>query len=148
MLTARKGMFALEILLMEIFPMLEATKRHTPTGGVVRPIMRFSTAIMEKWIGSIPTWRATASSVGKRVSSAAMVSMKVPTKRSSKLIIRMIRNLFFVIPRRKSATIWGICSLVNIHAKRFASPTSTMIDAVVIEASRISPGRSLKERSR
>jgi len=140
-------MLAMAIRLMEILPMLDATKRHTPTGGVVSPIMRFRTAIMEKWIGSMPTWRATASSVGKRVSSAAMVSMKVPTKSSRILIIRMMRYLFFVIPRRKSATIWGICSLVNIHAKRFASPTRTMMDAVVIEASRSSMGRSRNERS-
>jgi hypothetical protein len=30
---------------MEIFPMLEATNKHTPTGGVVSPMIRFKTAI-------------------------------------------------------------------------------------------------------
>ena len=48
MLTARKGIMDLLTFPMEIFPILDATNRHTPTGGVVNPMIRLSTAITAK----------------------------------------------------------------------------------------------------
>ena len=47
-LTKRKGSPALLTSPMEIFPILDATKRQTPTGGVVNPIIKFKTAITAK----------------------------------------------------------------------------------------------------
>ena len=43
-----------------------------PTGGVSRPIIRFSTMMMPKWTGSTPTFTATGSSTGVRMVMAAM----------------------------------------------------------------------------
>ena len=40
---------------MDTLAIAEATNKHTPTGGVVRPMTRFSTHIRENWIGSMPS---------------------------------------------------------------------------------------------
>ena len=48
---------------MEILPMAQPTKRVEPTGGVTRPIPRFSMRIIPKWTGSTPM----AVTTGKRI---------------------------------------------------------------------------------
>jgi hypothetical protein len=47
-LTAKKGRPALLTFPMEVFPILEATNKHTPTGGVVSPMIKFRTAMTVK----------------------------------------------------------------------------------------------------
>ena len=85
-LTARKGKLERLTVPIEVLPILEATKRHTPTGGVVSPIMRLRTAMTAKCIGSTSTVVATFNNMGNKISSAAIVSMKVPMKMSKILI--------------------------------------------------------------
>lgn len=66
-LTSKKGNPALLTAPMDTFPILDATKRHTPTGGVVKPIIKFKTAITAKWTGSTPTTRATFKRMGNNI---------------------------------------------------------------------------------
>jgi hypothetical protein len=48
MATIRKGNAALDICSRLTFPILEAMKRQTPTGGVLNPMIKFSTKIAPK----------------------------------------------------------------------------------------------------
>lgn len=98
-LTIKNGNPALLTLAMDTFPMLDEMNKHTPTGGVVKPMMRFKTAITAKWIGSISTEMASFSKMGNRISKAAMVSIKVPTKINKMLIIKSTIYLFVEIPK-------------------------------------------------
>ena len=95
-LKAKKGNPALLTFPIEVFPILDATKRQTPTGGVVSPIIKLRTAITVKWIGSTSTSIATLSNIGNKINNAAMVSIKVPTKIRSKLINKSTAYLFVV----------------------------------------------------
>ena len=63
----RKGSMALVICSSFISPMAHAMKRHTPTGGVVRPITRLSTIITPKWRGSTPILFIRGSKTGVRM---------------------------------------------------------------------------------
>ena len=63
--------------------MPEVTKRHTPTGGVIIPMVRLTATMTPKWMGSTPAEAASGSRSGVKMTSALMVSMKVPTIRST-----------------------------------------------------------------
>ena len=47
-LTNKNGKPALLTFPMDTLPILDATNKQTPTGGVVKPIIRFNTAITAK----------------------------------------------------------------------------------------------------
>ena len=47
-LTNKNGKLALLTLATETLPMPEAINKQTPTGGVVRPMIKFKTAITAK----------------------------------------------------------------------------------------------------
>ena len=84
---------------MEVFPILEATNKHTPTGGVVRPMIKLRTAITVKCMGSTSTSIATLSNMGNKINRAAIVSMKVPTNINNKLINNKTAYLLVVNKR-------------------------------------------------
>ena len=79
-LTARNGNPERLTFPIGVLPILDATNKQTPTGGVVRPMIKFNTAITVKWMGSTSTSMATFSKIGNKIKSAAMVSIKVPIK--------------------------------------------------------------------
>ena len=56
-----------------------STNSTMPTGGVSRPIIRLSTRISPKWIGSMPSLAMIGMKTGTRMVIAAIVSMKQPT---------------------------------------------------------------------
>lgn len=60
---SRKGRVALAIFSMPTLAILLATKRLTPTGGVIKPIANPTTIMIPKWIGSMPMLMAKGSSV-------------------------------------------------------------------------------------
>lgn len=111
--------------------MLEATNKQTPTGGVVRPIIRFNTAITAKWMGSTSTAKATFNRIGNKISSAAMVSIKVPTTISNRLMSSSTTYLLVVKPKISADMVCGICSVIKINPKRLAKPTKTISEAEV-----------------
>lgn len=124
-------------LVMDVLPMLEATNRQTPTGGVVSPIIKFSTAITEKCIGSTPTVMATFNKIGKRIRSAATVSMNVPTKINRRLIKSSTMYLFVLKSSISFEIYCGILSVIRIQPNRFAKPTNTIRDAEVFMESKM-----------
>ena len=132
-LITRKGSVAMLTLPIEIFPMPEVMNRHTPTGGVVKPMIRFSTAMTANWTGSTPTLIAILSNTGNSINKAAIVSINAPTKRRRIFIKSNRIYLLCVIFNIVSARYCGICSLAIIQAKRLAKPTRTISEAVVIE---------------
>ena len=92
--TAKNGRLALLTSPMETLPILEETKRQTPTGGVVSPMIKLRTAITAKWMGSTSTAIATFNKIGNNTNKAATVSIKVPTKIKSRLMSRRTMYLF------------------------------------------------------
>lgn len=121
---------------IEVFPILDATNKQMPTGGVVNPIIRFNTAITEKWIGSMSTASATFNKIGNKTNNAAMVSINDPMKINNILIKKSTRYLLVDISKMPSATVCGSRSINKIHPKRFAKPIKTINEAeVFIESS-------------
>ena len=68
------------------FPTLDATNKLTPNGGVMKPIAKLATKITPKWTGSTPTVTTIGSKIGVKTTSAEMVSINIPTTKSSKFI--------------------------------------------------------------
>ena len=95
-LTAKNGNPARLTFPMGVLPILEATNKQTPTGGVVRPMIKFRTAITVKCMGSTSTSIATFNRMGNKIKRAAIVSIKVPTKISSRLISKSTAYLLVV----------------------------------------------------
>ena len=50
----KKGTSALLTASIGLFAILQAMKRHRPTGGVIKPIIRFKTISVPNMIGLIP----------------------------------------------------------------------------------------------
>jgi len=72
--------------------MLQPTYRMFPTGGVIRPIQRFTTMTTPKYTGSRPNLVTMGNSIGAMISSAGVRSMTQPTisRRMLTTSIRMI----------------------------------------------------------
>lgn len=130
-LTAKKGSPALLTFPIGVLPILEATNRQTPTGGVVNPMIKFNTAITVKWMGSTSTSMATLSSMGNNINSAAMVSIKVPTRMSRRLINSRTPYLLVVNSSICSEMRCGICSVIKIKPNKLAKPTRIISEDVV-----------------
>src|SRR5699024_1495001 len=146
-LTSKNGNNSLVAVPIDTFPICEATKRHTPTGGVTTPIIIANTIVTPKCIGSIPIDVATGNNTGNKITKPAIVSINVPTKRTNANINKITIYLFVEIPKMTSATICGICSLIKIQPKRFANPTNNIIDAVVVIVFNIILGISITGNS-
>ena len=113
---------------LETPPIWAPVQMHMPTGGVVRPIIRFRMAIRAKWTGFMPTAVATGSSTGKVIRIAARLSMNMPTKVSTRLISRITRMRFVVMLRIAVATFCGMRSLVRMNANTFARPIRMIME--------------------
>ena len=53
--TAKNGNAAFTTRIIDMFATPDVTKRFKPTGGVIIPISMFTTMMIPKWIGSIPS---------------------------------------------------------------------------------------------
>ncbi|GAI07602.1 unnamed protein product [marine sediment metagenome] len=87
----RSGFKTLAILVPAIpHPM----NRTLPTGGVHKPMLRFNTMIIPKWMGLTPNCTTTGKNMGVKMRTAGVISMNVPTRRRKRLIIsKMITRL-------------------------------------------------------
>ena len=117
-LIPKKGSPALLTFPIEVLPILDATNKHTPTGGVVRPMIKFRTAITVKCIGSTSTSIATFSKIGNKINKAAIVSMNVPTNISKRLINKSTAYLFVVQRRICSEIPCGICTVMSMNPNK------------------------------
>ena len=61
------GRTAREISFMEMRAIPQATKRLTPTGGVIWPIAMFTVITIPKWTRSIPRALTTGRRIGRRM---------------------------------------------------------------------------------
>ena len=78
------------------------TNKFNPTGGVTIPISIFTTIMIPKWIGSIPSWIAIGKKIGVKINKIAVGSIKSPA------IIRMILTINKNIKGESPA--FNICS--------------------------------------
>ena len=62
------------------------TKSTEPTGGVQSPIQRFITITIPKCTGSIPNFVTIGRKMGVKMSTAGVISMKIPTNSNIKLM--------------------------------------------------------------
>ena len=102
-----------------------------PTGGVSRPIIRFSTMTSPKWTGSMPSLAMIGMNTGTRIVIAAIVSMKQPT--NSRNTFASSRNTYGL--SEIDSTQMPIASVtrvvVSTHAKIDADATMNSTTAVV-----------------
>ena len=91
-----KGKRAFTISLIFILAILQATNKSRPTGGVIRPIARFTTIIIPKCNGFTPTALAKGSSKGTRTIIAELASRKHPAIKRRIFIRRRITILLLV----------------------------------------------------
>src|SRR6266511_1073685 len=82
-------------------------KRITPNGGVSVPISRFTTMMMPKCTGSMPSATTVGNSVGVAIRRIAVVSMKQPLTKSAMLMIARITYLLSEIDVRNCASFIG-----------------------------------------
>ena len=105
-----KGMSGRITLEIVVFAILTPTNSIEPTGGVQIPILRLSIMMIPKWIGSIPKSVTIGRNIGVKMSTAGVISIKVPTNKSTKLINNKMITGLSLKERRKEVTFCGICS--------------------------------------
>ena len=76
------------------------TKSVEPTGGVIRPIPKFSIMTTPNCTGSIPTFVTTGRSIGVVIKINGAISIIIPSANKIKFININIKNLLSVIERR------------------------------------------------
>ena len=76
------------------------TNNTEPTGGVHKPIHRFNTMIIPKWMGSIPNFSTTGKNMGVKIKTAGVMSIKIPTNNNNKLMINNITISLSLIPNK------------------------------------------------
>ena len=86
------------------------TKSKDPTGGVHKPIHRLTTIIIPKWTGSTPTLVTTGKNMGVKISTAGVMSIKVPTNNKMRLITIKITHLLSLTVSINSLIKCGISS--------------------------------------
>src|SRR6266511_4159699 len=106
-------------------------KRTMPTGGVSRPIIRFSTMIRPKCTGSMPSLAMIGMNTGTRIVIAAIVSMKQPTKSRKILASSRKTSGLSLIDSTQAAIASVICVVVSTQAKIDALATMNSTVAVV-----------------
>ncbi len=80
-------------------------------GGVQIPTHRFSTIMIPKCMGFIPSWAVTMGrKMGVKISTAGVISIKIPTKSRMKLINRRITTGLSLRLNSPLLTFWGIFS--------------------------------------
>ena len=118
-----------------------------PTGGVTRPIQRFSAMMTPKWTVDMPRVLISGSRIGASMTMAALASMTMPTMISRKLIRSRITILLLVIARKPSRIAWGSFAATTTQLPAFANPTSSRMVAAVMPASVHRPRTSLTLKS-
>ena len=82
--------------------MEQPTNSALPTGGVSRPMHRLATIMMPKWTGFMPKSSAMGRNIGVKISTAGVISIKIPTINSTMLISSRITSGFSENPMSAS----------------------------------------------
>ena len=107
------------------------TKSTDPTGGVHNPMHKFRTKIIPKCVGSMPNEVTTGKKIGVKINTAGVMSIKMPTISSIKLIISRIIILLSLIPNKKALMSCGMFSNERTHDIHIEAPISSITIAVV-----------------
>src|SRR5687768_17611554 len=95
---------------------VEMTNRFVPTGGVLRPIIRFTITMIAKWIGSIPNETAVGCRIGTKIRIAGTVSTSAPTMSRKRLTIRRKMIGLSVIDENSTCAAVGMSSSARNQA--------------------------------
>ena len=106
-----------------------ATNRFSPKGGETKPIARFVTTIIPRWIISIPNAAAMGDSRGPIMTIAGPTSISIP--KISRMIFNAIRKDAFVakLSSRYSASMDGAPIKVSTRLKALAKAIRAKIGA-------------------
>ncbi|MNZ72889.1 hypothetical protein D3C78_912800 [compost metagenome] len=120
----------------------EVTNRLRPTGGVIRPISMFTTMMMPRWIGSMPSCTAIGNRIGARIRMIAEGSMKAPA--TSSTMFTTSRNIHGDRPMSitQAVMVCGICSVVSTWANSMALAMMNISMMLSLPDSRITFGHS------
>jgi len=112
----------------------EATKRITPTGGVIMPSIRVTMTTIPKWMGWMPKAAPSGANMGANMTMFEAESIKHPAI-DSKITIRNKRTSGLEVMDFKEATNnVGILLIVMIHATILAIPIKNKTTEVTIPA--------------
>ena len=90
----RRGFITFSIVVLAI---PTPTNNTEPTGGVHKPIQRFKIIIIPKCTGSNPSFITTGKNMGVNMSTAGVISIKMPTNRSKRFMISKMIILLSLI---------------------------------------------------
>ena len=143
-IAAKNGSNGLMTFETEIPAMPAPTKRIVPTGGVHRPMHKFNTITIPKCTGSIPNCVTTGKNMGVKMRMAGVMSMKVPTINSVRLMSRKIRNGLLTVSNKKPVINCGIRSKENNQDMAIEVQIKNMTMAVVLALFKRMLGKFLK----
>ncbi len=99
-------------------------------------------------MGSSPSSVTTGKKIGVKMSTAGVMSMKVPTTSRIRLISSKMTTVLSVSPSSPSLICCGMCSYDSTHDIAMEVPMSSITMAVVRTVSSRMSGRSFTEISR
>ena len=103
----KKGIIGAMTLAMVVLPTPQLTKRQVPTGGVHKPMQRLAMRTIPNCTGSMPKAVTTGKKIGVKIKTAGVMSMKVPTIRSSTLMRSRIMIGLSDKAIMAALTVWG-----------------------------------------
>ena len=108
-------------------PTSATTKRQSPNGGVMAPMINAMIMTIAKCTGSIPRDVTAGMTIGVSNRAAEAVSRKQPMMRKTTVQTRNIS--VWLLPAsapRMPRRAWGSPSIVTIHAKKLATDIRSM----------------------
>lgn len=123
------------------------TNNMVPTGGVHKPIHKLSTKTIPKCTGCIPKASTTGKNIGVNIKTAGVISMKVPTINSTKLMTKNITILLLNCSNKKPLISSGIPSKENNQDIAIEVHIRNITTAVVLAAVKSIFGKSLVDIS-
>ena len=99
-MAANNGNRGLITFSIDVFATPTPTKSTEPTGGVHSPMQRFKIIMIPKCTGSIPNFVTMGKNMGVNMSTAGVMSIKIPT--ISKIIFMMSNRAILLSVMDKS----------------------------------------------
>ncbi len=109
----KKGMMCRITFVMVVFAMPQPRNKHDPTGGVQMPMHKLVIIMMPKWTGWTPSCLTIGKNIGVKMSTAGVISIKVPTNKSKRLMIKRITTGLFDKPSKALVIVCGIFSCAS-----------------------------------
>src|SRR5699024_3982111 len=121
-------------------------KSTEPTGGVQSPMQRLRIMMIPKCTGSMPISVTMGRKIGVKISTAGVISIKVPTKRSIRFISNNITMGLLLTPKMEVLMVCGMFSNDITHDMAMEVPISNKTIADVLTAFKNREGSSGKDK--